>query len=600
MMLLCYTRLTTVSAYAAESDTGVEITIANFPQLANVLKTSLYDSNQDGWLSPDEISSIQRLYVDGSISNVTGITYLTNLTELVIDRYTGSTLDIDKENQSLETLLVEPSASTFTVNAPYVKTIIIAPVSIICETYNGKSVAEYSSDGGMTTGTKSINIAKCSNMTGLKLSIKSVTALSLPKSNNSSLTSLDIEYSNLPSINLASSPKLKYLSLNTCSKLSKLSTAANKNLIYVSIDFCPKLSSLSFTNNTKLQYFYILAINNVKSVNLTKCTKIKRVLSYPMEGTIKLSMPSGKKSKLITYSSSNIDTFFNAQSAMTTAVIDYCVPYYSSYKIFTTSETNDDYYNKKIVEITKANFGNLYTAVKSNDWNEDGWLSQSEIDGIQYITLTGTTSNLTGLKYLTNLNSLSIEKYTGSSLTINNRWLNHLNLQQITKSTFTLKAPYLKSLRIVANSTVKKLNLSGCTQTVALCVRNENNYTEGLSSLSLPKSGTNMRLLYLCDLNISSVKLTSYTNLEYLGILSCPKIKSINVTKNTKLRGIQLSCSAVSKFDLTKNTKLEQYFVKGKSGFKLTKPSGISSDSSVYNSWIYEVNNSVWGSSCAY
>ncbi len=269
----------------------------------------------------------------------------------------------------------------------------------------------------------------------------------------------------------------------------------------------------------------------------------------------------------------------------------------------------------KLVKISKKNFPGLYKTLKSGtyqtyvgkngsdfklktfyyDKNQDGWLDEEEIRYIYSLDLEDPVSSLKGVGYLTSLASITLKEYTGTKADFsNNPGLYYITIERQKSSEITIVSPTAKHIGIYQYTQwdkLSKIDLSGCSNAVEITAYGNSQHK--VTSLVLPKKKSSLRVLSISDLkcstlnlnsyknleqlylyssDVSNVKLTKCKNLKYLYLYYCSSIKSLDVTANTKLKGV----------DLYKNTSLTKDHLKAPKKAKVTTNTG---------KWWYETDS---------
>ncbi len=257
--------------------TFVAIDKVNFPGLYKLLLNGgkdinmdgtfekiVYDTNGDGWLDPAEIHEIWSLEtrnetkkVNGkyktikatNVSSFEGIEYLTELSYIHVERYSGKTADLSKRTNIDNVWISGITAKQFTLNAPSARDIYV----------------EAANDNKITK----MDVSKCSSVVDLTVYGNAGTkTLKLPK-----------EKKKLKVLSL-SDFKMKSVSLNAYTNLQQAyfyevdtkSVKVNKckNLRYIYFFFCDEIKSLNLKSNKKLR-----GADFYKTPGLTKST-VKR------------------------------------------------------------------------------------------------------------------------------------------------------------------------------------------------------------------------------------------------------------------------------------------------------------------------------------
>lgn len=269
----------------------------------------------------------------------------------------------------------------------------------------------------------------------------------------------------------------------------------------------------------------------------------------------------------------------------------------------------------ELVKISKKNFPGLYKTLTSGtyqtyvgkngsdfklktfyyDKNQDGWLDEEEIRYIYSLDLEDPISSLKGVGYLTSLASITLKEYTGTKADFsNNPGLCYITIERQKSSEITIVSPTAKRISIYQYTQwdkLSKIDLSGCSNAVEITAYGNSQHK--VTSLVLPKKKSRLRVLSISDLkcstlnlnsyknleqlylyssDVSNVKLTKCKNLKYLYLYYCSSIKSLNLTANTKLKGV----------DLYKNTSITKDRLKAPKKAKVTANTG---------KWWYETDS---------
>lgn len=118
----------------------------------------------------------------------------------------------------------------------------------------------------------------------------------------------------------------------------------------------------------------------------------------------------------------------------------------------------------------------------------------------------------------------------------------------------------LKNLPLLAGFSIdaqklKQLDLSPFTKLVGITVK-----SSSMTKLKLPKKAP-VNNLDVIGTKVKAINLQNYRKLKYCNI-EMPKLKTINVAKNTKISELDISdCHALKKVDLSKNKKIEKLYM---------------------------------------
>lgn len=235
------------------------------------------------------------------------------------------------------------------------------------------------------------------------------------------------------------------------------------------------------------------------------------------------------------------------------------------------------------VAINKKNFPGLYKVLKNGskcysdkgvmeeiyDLNGDGWLDPAETDKITSINSMDVTvkkkgkkktvkaptvTSVKGIEYLNSLSLLCLERYTGTRMDLSNNTITYVHLSSVKGKQFTLIAPDAKNVYVYADDNVKmkKIDVSKCNKAVDIDVDGNS----GTKIVKLPKTKTNLKVLRVADIKLSSLDMNAYKNLQQLYVVNCP-VKKVSVNKCKDLRYIYfVSCDKIKSLNLKSNKKL--------------------------------------------
>lgn len=238
------------------------------------------------------------------------------------------------------------------------------------------------------------------------------------------------------------------------------------------------------------------------------------------------------------------------------------------------------------VKINKANFPGMYKLLEEGgrqmnfeggydtytyDSNEDGWLDPYEIhniwglftasvkktkDGKIYYEPHVKISSLKGVEYLTNLSTISLYQYSGKKVDCtDNPRMHSIRISGITSNKITVISPTAKTVDVEAdynNKKFTKINLLKCPNAVDIYAYGN----EATPTLILPKVKNKLKQLSISDLGMNTLDLNSYTNLQLLYIYKSD-ITKLKTNKCTDLRYLYFwHCDKLKSIDLSKNTKL--------------------------------------------
>ncbi len=236
----------------------VKINKTNFPGMYKVLKNGgqyngekgvkkiKFDKNGDSWLDPSEVQNIttlgtmdtykkkkgkSKLVKATNISSFKGIEYLTSVSTVSIDRYSGKKADLSKCN-AYYVNIEGVSAKQLTVNAPNAQIIYIQP--------------------DIDTKVTKIDVSKCKNVVDLLVyGNKGTKTLKLPK-NKDKLKVLSLSEYGFKSINLNGYTNLQQVYFYECN-VKSVKVNKCKDLRYIYFYYCDNIKSLNLKSNKKLR-----------------------------------------------------------------------------------------------------------------------------------------------------------------------------------------------------------------------------------------------------------------------------------------------------------------------------------------------------------
>ena len=338
-----------------------------------------------------------------------------------------------------------------------------------------------------------------------------------------SLTSLDLWWNNLSSIDLSKNTSLTKLYLYQ-NNLSSIDLSKNTSLTNLDLDH-NKISNIDLNKNIALTSL-CLSFNSLSSIDLSKNTSLT---SLDLDSN-KLSSIDLSKNTALTDLDSGDNKISNIDLNKNTSLTNLDLRYNSLSGIDLSKNTS----------LTKLNL--YYNNLSSIDLSNNISLTSLELGNnkISNIDLNKNTS-LTSLGLCeNNLSSIDLNKNT--SLT--NLDLAHNKISSIDLS----KNTSLTILYFEWNS-LSSIDLSKNTALTDLDLRSNN-----LSSIDLSKN-TSLTKLYLGNNKISSIDLSKNTNLTKLELYS-NNLSSIDLSNNISLTSLELGNNKISNIDLNKNTSL--------------------------------------------
>ena len=253
-------------------------------------------------------------------------------------------------------------------------------------------------------------------------------------------------------------------------------------------------------------------------------------------------------------------------------------------------ETGDEYVQRwyfvlkqnvqpKNIAINYTNFPDVKfrNYVKANyDSNGNGYLSNSELDGVDRIDISGKSiSSIKGIEHFSNLNILICSNNNISSVDLSkNKNLvsvnfNYNKLTTLNLSNFSLlggvecynnnltsinvsNSPKLYHL-FCGHNKLKSIDVTGNTSLGMLDCRDNQ-----LTSLNVTKN-TNLSDLNCQDNNLTTLNVNNNTKLTDLWCCN-NKLTSLNLKNNTKLKRLNCSDNLIKSLNLSNNTLLESAY----------------------------------------
>lgn len=265
------------------------------------------------------------------------------------------------------------------------------------------------------------------------------------------------------------------------------------------------------------------------------------------------------------------------------------------------------------VKINKTNFPGLYKVLKNGgqtntldgvekiiyDTDGDGWMNPDECRSVFMISTKSTykkkngknvfvkatdVSTMTGIAYFPNVTFVSLARYSGKKMDLSKLCVQSVDVRGIKAKTFTLIAPDATRVMVEGDYEAKltKLDISKCNKAVDISAYGSNR----TKTLKLPTNKKNLKVLSISDCSLSTLNMNAYTNLQqlylyrtslkglkvnkcknlhYLYFYCCEKIKSVDVSANKKLRGMDIyKTKSLKKNNVKKYKKTKLTVDKGK------------------------------------
>ncbi|MCR5204630.1 MAG: DUF6273 domain-containing protein [Lachnospiraceae bacterium] len=230
--------------------------------------------------------------------------------------------------------------------------------------------------------------------------------------------------------------------------------------------------------------------------------------------------------------------------------------------------------NKKKIKINKKNFP--YEEFRDYiseefDKNEDGWLSEKEMNSVENISFSGgyydydsisKKNRFKGIELFKNLRTLSITNATIKKIDLSNiKTLEKLTIRinEKNSSIDISGCSNLKELSLTnyggsygyynKNASLKQIKLIGDSSLEKVSIKNVK-----IKTVNLPESN-NIVSLTLSDLQLSELNLGNNTALQSF-ICNGNNLKVLDVSKNTDLTSLDCSGNKLSELDLSNNTMI--------------------------------------------
>lgn len=251
--------------FAAEEEGVVISEIFTDSSFASYVSES-FDTDEDGYLSDDEIAEVTSINVTDvspAITDLTGIEYFTNLTVLVC------------QGQSIKSLDLSALEKLVTVNVSNNQmTTLLLPTS-------GDDLTTLNISGNYTTNLSASSLSGYDNLTYLNIANTSLSGIDVTDMKN--LITLDVSGTAITSLDLSNNEKLTYLYCESMTKMSALDVATTDEVDHTSLValYCSyeatgtgSLTSLDVSGDTGLIYLYC-ANNSISSLNMEYAPNIE-------------------------------------------------------------------------------------------------------------------------------------------------------------------------------------------------------------------------------------------------------------------------------------------------------------------------------------
>ncbi len=285
-----------------------------------------------------------------------------------------------------------------------------------------------------------------------------------------------------------------------------------------------------------------------------------------------------------------------------------------------TASTGEIYYSNwsetktiTYMAINKHNFPGLYKLLKKGgtynsledvgkviyDKNEDGWLDSMEIDQVFQITSVNYTkvkkgihysvpyvkmSSLKGIEHFPNVNRVKLTHFSGNKIDLSANNVKQVDIRGVVSNKITVIAPDATSVFVESHydTKLKLLDVSKCVNAVEISAYGSNKTKD----VKLPKKSDSLKILSVSDISVKELDVNVYPKLQqlyayksdvsklknnkckelrYLYFYFCKKIKSVDITKNTKLRGMDVySTPTLTQSTIKRSKKAKVTWGKGK------------------------------------
>lgn len=546
--LICDTE-TTVIGWCWES---VQLNSSNFPDTSfRQYLSDTYDKDRDGTLNSAELRSIKELWFVGSrydgIMQLKGIELLPFLETLNCHGCSITSLDV-RNNKQLKKLIC------------YGNSLRALDVS-------GLSSLEYLSCG-FYSNFSSLNVEGCTSLKNISCNNTKLSVLDV--STNTELETLDCQANNLSSLVFGSN-----------SKLTQLKCDVNR-LTNLDVSSCNALTYLSCNNNA------LKTLDLRSNLNLIqlKCDK-NQLTSLEIAGLAKLEG---------LFCADNLLKCLDVRGTMLTTInCDSSVTITWDEEGISIDETNfpDEIFRDYVLANIDKNKNGLISEAENIVTTEISVPNSdiSSLKGIEFFTnlevLNCSNNNLSSLYLETNtkLKTLECQQNNIASLDLSYNtqmttlwcWENNLSVLIMSGATEleTLNCSF-NSLSVIDLSDSAKINHLRCddqtivTTNQARIPINEAYFPDNsfrsfvLDNMDLDQDGTlsTAERKQVTDLYISNKGITSLRGLELLTSLmnitcSDNDLKTINLTRNIKLKGLNCSGNELANINVCGLTKLE-------------------------------------------
>lgn len=206
------------------------------------------------------------------------------------------------------------------------------------------------------------------------------------------------------------------------------------------------------------------------------------------------------------------------------------------------------------VEINEETFGKFLEYAQDKDENEDGILSSEEAAGVTaiYFDYDEELSDISGfLKYFPNVTEVSVNVGNAGSLAVNHSKVNSMVIYA--KGTVSIEGAQPTEIVYYSQD-----NTSGCDFSKAKGYEKVTSFQFGGSKNQkvVPPNPAGLETLRVFNTAMKSVDLSKMSKLKKLD-LSENKLTSLNVKKNTKLVSLACYSNKVSTLNLSSNKELK-------------------------------------------
>ena len=521
----------------------IALTAQNFPDanFRNFLSEH-FDSDHDGYLSEEEcleVKSIRTTETESRFASLEGLAFFPNLDTLTVAHSTLSSLDITSN-----TLLRHLDVSFTGLSA------LDASQNALLETLICSHNALESLDLENNTQLQKLD---CQENSLAELNLNHNPLLQYLDCQNNQIQHLEISANTALDTLLCANNQIESLDLTANAALRNLDCSYN-NLIFLDLSSNPELENVVCTNNRR--YMEINSDNNTLDLNSIPGFDMGKASHWM--GSLVDGNTLTFVTETATYQYEN--GFTGGEGSALPTSFEFTL---------VASNFNPDLPDPTAIPIDATNFpddGFREFITYNLDQNEDGTLSQWEIDAVTKLNLNpnfyieGITPvayifSLDGIEYFQNLAWLDISNQAITSIALTD----NPNLKTLIMNTeiggyihsfFLSPAIQLDSLKVSGIDFSFPLNLSEQTNLRYVIYRGENNPEIDLSQCN--------KLTYLDCASTAwkNLDLSQHPDLQHLDC-SGTQIQSLDLTNNMNLQYLDCSGTAITGLDLSRNLELQ-------------------------------------------